>query len=157
MNYVFDTSGLCILRNYFPSRFPTLWKGIDALVKDGRLVSVREAYNELELFNDAEFVQEWAKANESIFCIPSGDETRFVAEIFKVKKFMSLIKQKNLLIGKPVADPFVIAAAKVKKDACVVTQEIKKDHAAKIPNICDHFHIKSTNLEGFMEMEGWSF
>lgn len=61
MNYVFDTSGLCILRNYFPSRFPTLWKGIDALVKDGRLVSVREAYNELELFNDAEFVQEWAR------------------------------------------------------------------------------------------------
>lgn len=50
------------------------------------------------------------EANESIFCIPSGDETRFVAEIFK--KFMSLIKQKNLLIGKPVADPFVIAAAK---------------------------------------------
>lgn len=157
MNYVFDTSGLCILRNYFPSRFPTLWKGINSLIETGRLISVREAFNELEYFNDTKFIQEWAKENESIFCIPSKEETLFVAEIFKVKHFRSLISKKNLLTGRPVADPFVIAAAKAKKDTWVVTQEIKKKNAAKIPNICDHFHIKSTNLEGFMEMEGWSF
>jgi hypothetical protein len=154
--YVFDTSGLCVLRNYFPSRFLTLWAHIDTLVKDGRLLSVREVLNELELFNDAPFIQEWAGAKKSIFYIPSAEETIFVAEIFKVQHFKSLISKKNLLTGRPVADPFIIAAGKIKK-ACVVTQEIKKEHAAKIPNICEHFHIKCTNVEGFMEMENWSF
>ena len=154
--YVFDTSGLCILRNYFPSRFPTLWANIDILVQDGRLLSVREALNELDLFNDAPFIQGWADANKSIFHMPSKEEAVFVAEIFKVQHFKSLISRKNLLTGRPVADPFVIAAGKIKK-ACVVTQEIKKEHAAKIPNLCEHFHIECTNIEGFMEMEGWSF
>ncbi len=156
MKYVFDTSGFRILRNYFPSHFPTLWRGIDGLVKDGRLTSVREALNELDSFNDANFIQDWAKANESIFLAPSRDELLFVAEIFKINHFKALISQKNLLTGKPVADPFVIAAGKA-NDAWVVTQETRKDNAAKIPNICDHFGIKHTNLEGFMEKEGWSF
>ena len=40
---------------------------------------------------------------------------------------------------------------------CVVTQESERPHAAKIPNICEHFGVDWTNLKGFMERENWSF
>jgi len=64
-----------------------------------------------------------------------------------------LISQKSMLQGTPVADPFVIKVMSGK----VVTQEIFKPYAAKIPNVCMHFDIPFTNLQGFMETEGWIF
>jgi hypothetical protein len=51
---------------------------------------------------------------------------------------------------------FVIAAAKVKA-ATVVAEEKLKPNAAKIPNVCQHFGILCTNLEGFMSQQNWSF
>jgi hypothetical protein len=50
----------------------------------------------------------------------------------------------------------VIASAKV-LDGIVVTQEVKKDGGAKIPNVCDHFEIRWTNLEGFLAENKWEF
>ena len=67
-----------------------------------------------------------------------------------------MIRKKERLKGKPVADPFVIARAKI-LNASVVTQEKKADNAAKIPNACEHFGIDCINLEGFMEEENWTF
>lgn len=75
----------------------------------------------------------------------------FVQEIFKVEHFQIIISRKNLLSGKPVADPFVIAKAKV-IDGTVVTNESYKPHGAKIPNICEYFNVKCANLEKFMEI-----
>lgn len=156
MIYISDTSSLIVLKNFYPDRFPSLWAGIGGLVKDERLISVREVRNELESYNDSDFIQGWAESNKSIFLTPTNEELLFVSQIFKVKHFQALINQKNLLTGKPVADPFVIAAAKI-KGGCVVTQEGKKPNAAKIPNICDHFGIKYVNLEGLMKNESWAF
>jgi len=68
-----------------------------------------------------------------------------------------LIRKKEQLQGKPVADPFVIAKAQALAEGCVVTQEIKKPNAAKIPNVCEHFGIPCLNLEAFMENEKWRF
>ena len=74
------------------------------------------------------------------------------------ERFPTLWENFDALVsgGKPVADPFVIARAKI-SGACVVTQEKKTDNAAKIPNVCDHFGIRCINLEGFMEKESWKF
>lgn len=58
--------------------------------------------------------------------------------------------------GKPVADPFVIAKAKV-VEGIVVTQEEYKPNAAKIPNICEELAVSCVNVEGFMEKEQWRF
>ncbi len=156
MIYVFDTSCFKVLKNYYPSRFPSLWSGIGDLADSGRLISVREVLNELELYNEADFLQTWAKNYKQIFLTPSNDEQLFVREIFKIPHFQALISQKSILRGTPVADPFVIAVAKARK-GCVVTQESKKPNAAKIPNICEHFGIECVSLEGFMEKEGWEF
>lgn len=69
--------------------------------------------------------------------------------------FHDVVNQARLR-GTPVADPFVIAAANV-KTGVVVTEERLKPNAAKIPNVCQHFKIPCTNLEGFMSQQSWSF
>jgi len=156
MIYVFDTSSFLVLKNFYPSRFPSVWSGMDHLIEAQRLVSVREVLNELDSYNDQDFIQEWAKAHKPLFLTPGREELLMVSKIFQVEHFKALISRQSILKGTPVADPFVIAAAHVKK-GIVVTQETKQPNAAKIPNICDHFGVEYVNLEGFMEKEGWAF
>jgi hypothetical protein len=98
----------------------------------------------------------WMKQNRRIFSIPDAEQTAFISEIFKIQHFQTLIGMKQQLIGKPVADPFVIACAHVLK-GCVVTEEREKPNAAKIPNVCSHFGIECTNLEGYLSRKSWTF
>lgn len=156
MIYVFDTTSFRVSRNFFPARFPSFWRDLDDLVSHGKVVSVREVFNELERQGITSHLQEWAKANKAIFMPPTPEETLFVSKIFSVRHFQQLLGEKQRLKDAPVADPFLIASARVRK-ACVVTEEKKKPNAAKIPNVCEYFAIDCTDLEGFMEREGWSF
>lgn len=43
------------------------------------------------------------------------------------------------------------------ENGCVVTTEKHTPNAAKIPNVCEYFHVEWTDLEGFMESEQWRF
>lgn len=142
---------------YYDSRFPTLWKRFYQFVESGQIVSVREVKNEIYGHHNKERrINQWAKQSSELFTTPTLEEMQFVQEIFEVEHFQVIISRKNLLRGKPVADPFVIAKAKV-INGTVVTNEANKLHGAKIPNICEHFNVKCVNLEKFMEVEGWSF
>jgi len=156
MRYVFDSDSLInLFMHYYPRRFPTLWEQFDALVSGGELISVREVFNEIGSSEDS--LGTWAKEQKNIlFLETTVEEFKFVAEIFQVRHFQAMIRKQERLKGKPVADPFVIARAKI-LNACVVTQEKKTENAAKIPNVCDHFGIPCINLEGFMEKENWTF
>ena len=156
MIYVFDTSSFSVLNHYYPDRIPSFWRNFDEFVFQGKILSVREVFNELSGKGNKAHLEKWIKVNKRIFMLPSGQETLFVGQIFSVRHFQQLVGEKQRLKGTPVADPFVIASAKIRK-ACVVTEEDKKPNAAKIPNVCEHFGIDCTNLEGFMEREGWSF
>ena len=154
--YVFDASSFIVLSHYFPERFPSFWEKLEQSVADSQIISVREVLNELT--NDASkpHLQEWIGTNKKIFLPPNQDETIFVGQIFAIPHFQYLVTQKQRLKGTPVADPFVIASAKI-RNACVVTEEQKKSNAARIPNVCDHFYVDYTNLEGFMARENWEF
>ena len=152
-----DTSSIIVLKNFYPSRFPTLWKSIDQLLKLKRLLSTREVLKELKLREGQDMILKWAESNKYIFRIPTNEELQFVNQIFSVAHFRSLISQESLLKGSPVADPFVVAAAKIVKNGCVITEESKKANAAKIPNVCDYFGLECTNIEGLMKREGWAF
>ncbi|CCI17613.1 conserved hypothetical protein [Microcystis aeruginosa PCC 9807] len=66
------------------------------------------------------------------------------------------MSEKARLQEKPVADPFIIAAAKI-KDGCVITEEALKPNAPKIPTVCQQLSIDCTNVQGLMEREGWQF
>jgi hypothetical protein len=48
------------------------------------------------------------------------------------------------------------ASARV-RGGCVVTEEKLKPKAAKIPNVCEHFGVHCTNVEGFLKQKGWTF
>ena len=122
---------------------------------EGDLISVREVYNEIGSSEDSLAI--WAKEQKKILFLESTtEELKFVGKIFQVRHFQAMIRKKERLKGKPVADPFVIARAKI-SGACVVTQEKNIKNAARIPNVCDHFGIHCINLEGFMEKENWTF
>lgn len=156
MLYIFDTSSLAVMNHYFPESFPTFWANLDEMIAAGTVLSTREVFNELENFTDRPHTLAWAKRNKEIFATPEAAELGFVAQILAAPRFQALIGQKAMLKGTPVADPFVVAAAKL-KGGKVVTQESRKPNAAKIPNVCEHFGIEYTNLEGFIAERGWSF
>jgi hypothetical protein len=154
---VFDSSPLIVLfRHYYPDRFPTLWENFEALKSDNRIVSVREVLNEINAYGETDRLTEWAKENREFFANPTQEELLVVTEIFKVSHFQALIRRKERLQGKPVADPFVAAKAKA-CDGCVVTNERWKENSAKLPNVCNHFGIPFLDLEEFMKKEDWIF
>jgi hypothetical protein len=156
MIYVLDTSAFIVMGHYFPSRFPGFWRKFDQLVGDRRIVSVKEVYRELDNEAAREHLRAWVKTNKAIFLAPTPQETAFISSIFQISRFQALLNKKALLRGRPVADPFVIASARV-NGGCVVTEEARKEGAARIPNVCDHFHVECINLEAMMAREGWTF
>jgi hypothetical protein len=156
MIYVFDTSSIRSLQHFYPSVFKTIWDGLDGLVQKQNLISTREVWNELGRQNVSADVLAWAKQNKQIFTTPNTAELQFVAQIFQTKHFQSLIGEQQRLKGTPVADPFVIACAKI-KGGTVVTEEQLKPNAAKIPNVCAHFKVPCIDLEKFMQQQGWTF
>ena len=156
MIYVFDTSSLRSLQHFYPSVFRSIWDGLDVLIQQKNLISTREVWNEIERQNVSADVLAWAKQNKQIFTTPSAAELQFVAQIFQIKHFQNLIGEQQRLKGTPVADPFVIACAKI-KGGTVVTEEQLKPQAAKIPNVCAHFNVPCIDLEKFMQQQAWAF
>ena len=158
MIYVFDTSSLSKLKHFFPGVFKSVWTGLDGLVQSGELISTREVWNEIERGDVDPHTSQWLKDRKQIFTTPTANESRFVAQIFQIKHFQALIGEKQRLMGTPVADPFVIACAKIRQGT-VVTEERFKPHAAKIPNVCQHpsVSVPCIDLEDFMQKQGWSF
>lgn len=156
MIYVFDTSSIRSLQHFYPSVFKTIWDGLDTLIQQKTLISTREVWNELERQNISADVLAWAKQNKQIFTTPNAAELQFVSTIFQIAHFQNLIGEQQRLKGTPVADPFVIACAKI-KGGTVVTEEQLKPNAAKIPNVCAHFNVPCIDLERFMQQQGWAF
>lgn len=153
---VFDTSSLIVLEHYFPETFPSFWERFDALVAEGIVVSTREVRRELDAFTNRPHILEWAKRNPGFFPVPTPSEQLFVSEILSLPRFQALIKARSLQLGLPVADPFVISAARA-LNAEVVTQESYKKGAARIPNACEYYGIPCQTLEAFLRRTGWMF
>lgn len=127
------------------------------MVQAGTVISTREVFNEIQKFNDREHVLDWTKRHKQMFITPSNLEMEFVSKIFAVRHFQQLISEKSRLRGSPVADPIVIAAAALIDGGKVVCQEKFKENAAKMSNICKHFGIPCTDLEGFLAEQDWQF
>jgi hypothetical protein len=156
ITYVFDTDSFGVLGNYYPERFPTFRDNFNAAIEDGTVASVREVYIEMERNTRAPWLLEWAKQNRASFLMPSAAEMQFVADIFQVPHFRSLVSETQRLQGFAAADPFIIACAGVTV-GCVVTEAALKPNAAMKPNVCQHFGVDCTNVEGFVDRMGWRF
>lgn len=156
MKYIFDNAPLSKLKHYYPNVFKSVWTGLDALVGSGDLISTREVWNELQRGAPNAHVQLWLNKNKHIFLVPQAKELVVVSQILAIPHFQSLIGIQQQLNGTPVADPFVVALAKV-SGGTVVTEEVLKPNAAKVPNVCAHFGVPCMDLETFMQVQGWSF
>ena len=156
MPFIFDTNSLRVLGNYYPEQFPSFWERFEASVEKKDVLSVREVYNEIVNQIKDEWYLEWLKTRKEMFLTPGAEEGQFVAEIFKVPHFQQLVGEEQRLKGQYVADPWVVACAKV-CNGIVVTEEAVKEHAAKIPNVCSHFKIEFTDVRGFLDRNGWKF
>ena len=154
--YIFDTSPLSALfRNFYRSRFPTLWEHFDALVVDGRVTSTREVRRELDRYaHDGH--EEWIRTHQHIFATPTAEEAQVVREIYAVQHFQQNVERKKIQAGGLNADPFVVAKARA-SSGIVVTLEKAVPDGVRIPNICSHFRIPCLDLEAFMEKEHWVF
>lgn len=89
--------------------------------------------------------------NNRIFLMPTENEIRIVIEIMNNPEYRGLIARKKIRNGDPVADPFLIAAAK-DKNALLVTQE--KDEGIRIPRVCRDLGVQCINQESFLDIEG---
>jgi hypothetical protein len=156
MIYVFDTNSLIVTSHYYPQQFHSFWENFDEAVESGQIISTREVFNELDNNACKPHLLDWINRNKNIFLIPTPEETSFVQVIFNNSHFMQSVSRSNILKGMPVSDPFVVALAKI-KNATVVTEEVFKPNASKIPNICNYHKINCINIEKFMEQEGWQF
>ena len=156
MTYVFDTNCFIVIGHYYPKQFPSFWEEFNQAVEVGKIISVREVRRELDRNAAEDHLVEWIELHKNIFVTPRPAVMQLVNEIFSVPHFEASLPDRTRLGNNPFADPFIIAQAKV-MNYYVVTQESERPHAAKIPNICEHFDVDCMNLQGFMEREGWSF
>jgi hypothetical protein len=119
-------------------------------------MSVREVKKEIE--NNCPFphIEDWVKNNSHIFRKPDTQELDVVEQIFRIPQFLGLVRRNHILRALPVADPFVVAAAKV-HSGIVITREIYKDKGARIPNVCKEFNVRCINFEQFLEREKLKF
>lgn len=165
MIYVFDTCSLSQLKHFYPGVFSSLWEGLDQLFQQEEMISTREVWNELQQGTRERHPYTWFKEHRKMFKTPGNDELSFVAEILQIKHFQALISIQSQLKGTPVADPFVIASARI-YGGTVVTEEgwdhttpslTPKAHAPKIPQICEYYSIRCINLELFMNEQRWNF
>ena len=153
---LFDTNVFITLGYYYQKRFPTIWGRMDALADGGELISVREVRRELDLLCSSDHVNKWIERYRHIFLIASNEECKIVANIFRSDQYRGLVRRKNILRGSPVADPFLIAAAKT-RNGIVVTQESAESNGARIPAVCSELSIQCINLESFLEQQGLEF
>jgi hypothetical protein len=150
--YVFDSGPFIDLKNYPGDVFTTLWDNFSQLIRNGHVISSTEVLKELQDYDDE--MAEWAKINKQIFLKPSIEEQTLVKSI--LEKHPELIKQEAILLGKPQADPFVIAQARIHE--CVLVHNEKfKPNAHRIPNVCKQFKVKEIPLFEFFRLEGWKF
>ena len=98
-DYCLDTNTISsIFRFYCRDSFPSFWENFSDLVGSGRASSVSEV--EIELSRSpglVSAVQELKDLNQGFFSLPSSREQEFVAEIFGVARFGSLLGEEPLL------------------------------------------------------------
>ena len=149
--YSFDTSALIdgLERHYPMENFPAVWKNMDNLVNDGRLIISREVYDE-SIEKDLA-TKNWCKPRKDKIVIETDEFIGY--EVTKVMDDFPNIVNDNK--RKNRADPFVIGLAKAKK-ATVVTGE-KLGKGIKIPDVCSSYRIDCITILTLIKVEGWIF
>jgi hypothetical protein len=158
--YIIDTSSLVELNKHNPMDvYPGVWKKLEKLVREGRLLAPKEVFYEIGIIDDQLHV--WSKSQHTLFVDPTTKQIEIVKEI--LKKFPSLIN----IDRKYDADPWVIALSiELAKSSqmtlftikrIVVTEEKLRGNRVRIPLVCREFGIEFLDIIGMFREEGWKF
>ena len=158
--YIIDASSLIRINRENPQDiFEKVWKRLEHLGKEGRLISPKEVLDEITGKDDK--LSRWAKKKRKIFKETTQKQVEYVQEI--LDKYPSIINVRN----KYSADPWVVALAlelerrpqKTLQDMknIVVTEEKRRGNRICIPLICDDLSIESTDILTIFRQEGWKF
>lgn len=126
--------------------FANIWKKVDDLIAEGRLLSSSEVFEELK---DPDLL-DWAKQRREIF-LPLNEAIQTkTREILSKYPTLIKIRGKN---GNSGADPFLIATALVNDCSIVTNEKIGDENSGdwKIPNVCRQYGIEYMNLGGFLD------
>ena len=157
MVYVFDTSSFIVLGHYYNDRFPSLWEKINHEIKSGKILSVKEVFNEIESYGPETNLKQWARENKNIFQTMNKEESQIMSSIFKkYPRFQDMINKKSRSQDRPVADPFIVSKA-IHIKGTVVSEETIQKNGIKIPNLCKIKKIPCFKLKKFMEEQDWKF
>lgn len=147
--YIIDTSSILSQKDNEPHRRTinkTLWKHIDELIAEKRIVTCSEIIEEV----NEEELRKWFVALQGVI-LPIDDEVQE-----NVKKVVTtnpqLIDFRQI---KSSGDAFLIATA-MKYGFIVITEE-NKTGQKKIPFVCKNLNVPCVDILGLCEMEGWSF
>lgn len=156
MIYVVDTNIFSTIfkqlkpKNVFEER---IYNPLDVLMKEGKVISVDEVYEELEsAFSKKENDWDWFKSNKESFQYLTNAECKILMDIYKNEKFREGVKEKSIRMGSPEADAMIVAKA-ISLGAIVVTNEANnKPNAEKLPNMCVAYKVKYIKLEDFYQV-----
>ena len=154
--YSIDTSALiAAFHEHYPIKnFPSLWRKIEALIKNSRLKMSQIAFE--EAMRDTE-IKKWCDENQlkSDFQMPIDESVQEkVSDV--LLEFPRLVNNRT---GKSGADPWVIALALTLENCVVVTEEnpTHSENRPKIPDVCVHFDLQCIKIVDLIEKENWIF
>jgi len=79
--YISDTSSLVKLNRNNPlDVFPSIWKNLETLASNNRLIAPKEVLNEINQNDDQ--LSKWAKNQKKMFIKPTPKQIGFVKNIF---------------------------------------------------------------------------
>jgi hypothetical protein len=168
--YIIDTSSLIQIKDHYDRHIlPGIWKDLEQLIIDQRLVAPEEVKNEI-LDGDDNLVS-WVQRHSRMF-YPNGDLIGLTQNDV-LKKFPHMAKEDS---EKPNADPFVVALAFMisqgpqqalishnpivvsdEKSDLVKNPKLPFSQIKKIPDVCSHFELKCINHLEMFKTEGFRF
>jgi len=158
--YCVDTSAWTGMKRGYPFKsFPSLWNKLETLVTSVRLISPHEVYGELEKQEDELF--KWVRQRKQLLKKLDEEQLAIVPEI--LINFPKLINSQS---ETPVADPFVVALARLETrnqkmlgGECIVVSQEKPGniYKPKIPDVCSFYGIKHFSIVDLIVHEGWTF
>lgn len=147
--HVVDASIWIDLHDRYPQDvFPSIWELFDALIAAGEMQSPDEV--KVEITRRKKTITTWAQSQTDLFCPLEPDIQVCVTDL--LGRYPGLTDPES---ERGMADPFVVALAKVKGDAIVISGESKRGGPSKtIPDVCDKESIPCMKLLDFLRSRG---
>jgi len=151
--YCVDSSTLMNFEDKFPRDiFVGLWDDLSQLIEEGRLVSHREVYDEIQ--QGSGFLTGWAKEHRHIFMDHTAEQAALIGQI---------VDQFPALSGAGKTTPFEADAWLIAQSICqdrvltVVTDESPKPQKRRIPVACKTFGVPCINGYDLLREEKWQY